>query len=193
MICYYIAILLYWLSAALTTRHPSVRKIYYQISPTSGGRSVGIVRLRTKGHGVFLFLRFKSVNIIVTLSNRLCCGSVSTISLGRNLKLELAPELNPPGPIWNNIEILNSWNVVPFNFLVLLNYIFVWTKSRFNSLNLTATEGLQRKYLLLIVTVPVASVLPCIYASTSRLPTMFHIGCPGNANLETLLSKYITV
>jgi hypothetical protein len=25
-------------------------------SPTSGGRSVGIVRLRTKGHGVYLFI-----------------------------------------------------------------------------------------------------------------------------------------
>jgi hypothetical protein len=31
-------------SAVLTTRYPSVRKSWYKISPTSGGRSVGIVR-----------------------------------------------------------------------------------------------------------------------------------------------------
>jgi hypothetical protein len=43
-------------SAALTTRHPSLRKSWLYISPTSGGRSVGIVRLRTKGHGVCFFL-----------------------------------------------------------------------------------------------------------------------------------------
>jgi hypothetical protein len=33
---------------------PSVPKV--GTSPTCGGRSVGIVRMRTKGHGVFLFL-----------------------------------------------------------------------------------------------------------------------------------------
>jgi hypothetical protein len=31
---------------------PSIRKKLALTSPTSGGRSVGIVRLRTKGHGV---------------------------------------------------------------------------------------------------------------------------------------------
>jgi hypothetical protein len=31
---------------------PSIRKMLALTSPTSGGRSVGIVRLRTKGHGV---------------------------------------------------------------------------------------------------------------------------------------------
>jgi hypothetical protein len=42
-------------SAALTTRHTSIHKSWHYISSTSGGRSVGIVRLRTKGHGVCLF------------------------------------------------------------------------------------------------------------------------------------------
>jgi hypothetical protein len=48
-------------SAALTKRHPSFYKSWHKISSTSGGRSVGIVRLWTKGHGVCLFccsLRF---------------------------------------------------------------------------------------------------------------------------------------
>jgi hypothetical protein len=31
---------------------PSIRKKLALTSPTSGGRSVGIVRLRTKGHGM---------------------------------------------------------------------------------------------------------------------------------------------
>jgi hypothetical protein len=39
-------------SAVLTTRQPSIHKSWHYISPTSGGRSVGIVRSRTKGHGV---------------------------------------------------------------------------------------------------------------------------------------------
>jgi hypothetical protein len=43
-------------SAALTTRHPSIHNIWHKITPTSGGRSVGIFRLRTKDHGVCLFV-----------------------------------------------------------------------------------------------------------------------------------------
>jgi hypothetical protein len=39
-------------STALTTRHPFIHKSWHEISPTSGGRSVGILRLRTKGHRV---------------------------------------------------------------------------------------------------------------------------------------------
>jgi hypothetical protein len=39
-------------SAALTRGHPFIRKSWHQISPISAGRSVGIVRLRSKGHGV---------------------------------------------------------------------------------------------------------------------------------------------
>jgi hypothetical protein len=35
---------------------PSIRKKLAPTSPTSGGRSVGIVRLHTKGHGVSLVL-----------------------------------------------------------------------------------------------------------------------------------------
>jgi hypothetical protein len=35
-------------SAKLTTREPSIRKTLALISPTSGGRSVGIVRSRTQ-------------------------------------------------------------------------------------------------------------------------------------------------
>jgi hypothetical protein len=36
-------------STALTTRHPSIHKSWHYPS-TSDGRSVGIVRMRTKGH-----------------------------------------------------------------------------------------------------------------------------------------------
>jgi hypothetical protein len=39
-------------SAAMT----SIHKSWHYISSTSGGRSVGIVRLRSKGHGVCLFV-----------------------------------------------------------------------------------------------------------------------------------------
>jgi hypothetical protein len=47
-------------SGMLTTRHPSIRKSRHKISPTSGGRSVSIVRLRTKGHRVsFSFTAFR--------------------------------------------------------------------------------------------------------------------------------------
>jgi hypothetical protein len=45
-------------TAALTTRHPSVRKSWHYNSPTSSGRSVSIVRLRTEGHGVCFVLLF---------------------------------------------------------------------------------------------------------------------------------------
>jgi hypothetical protein len=37
---------------AMSVWHPSIHKSWHQISSTSGGRSVGIVRSRTKGHGV---------------------------------------------------------------------------------------------------------------------------------------------
>jgi hypothetical protein len=43
-------------SAALTTGYPYIRKSWHKISSTSGGRSVGIVRLRAKGHGVVFFM-----------------------------------------------------------------------------------------------------------------------------------------
>jgi hypothetical protein len=36
----------------LTKRHPSNHKSWHKISPASGGLSVGIVRLRTEGHGL---------------------------------------------------------------------------------------------------------------------------------------------
>jgi hypothetical protein len=42
-------------SASLTTLNPSIRNSWHQISPTIEGRSVGIVRLRTKGHGVCFY------------------------------------------------------------------------------------------------------------------------------------------
>jgi hypothetical protein len=35
--------------------------------PTGGGRSVGIVRLRTKGHGVFLFQKIIVALLMVCL------------------------------------------------------------------------------------------------------------------------------
>jgi hypothetical protein len=44
---------------------PSIRKKLALTSPTSGGRSVGIVRLRTKGHGVF-FLVFILSGVILS-------------------------------------------------------------------------------------------------------------------------------
>jgi hypothetical protein len=37
-------------------RHPSIHKSWHYISPTSGGRSVGIFRLPNKGHGVCFFV-----------------------------------------------------------------------------------------------------------------------------------------
>ena len=37
-----------WGPVALTTRHLSIRKKLALTSPTGGGRSVGIVRVRTK-------------------------------------------------------------------------------------------------------------------------------------------------
>jgi hypothetical protein len=43
-------------------RHPSIRKSWYLNSPTSGDRSVGIVRLQSKSRGVCL-LCFPSQNI----------------------------------------------------------------------------------------------------------------------------------
>jgi hypothetical protein len=39
-----------WGSVALTTRHPSIHKSWHY-SPTSDGRSVGIIPLWTKSHG----------------------------------------------------------------------------------------------------------------------------------------------
>jgi hypothetical protein len=44
------------ITQGLPTRHPSIHKSWHYISSTSGGRSVGIVRSRTKGHGVCLFI-----------------------------------------------------------------------------------------------------------------------------------------
>jgi hypothetical protein len=60
-------------SAALTTRHPSIHKSWQYISSTNGSRSVGIVPLRTKGHGVFLFIAAKML-----LPNN-CHRCISTI------------------------------------------------------------------------------------------------------------------
>jgi hypothetical protein len=46
-----------WGSAALTTQHPSIRKKLVLTSPTSCGRSVGIVRSRTQAtEFVYLFV-----------------------------------------------------------------------------------------------------------------------------------------
>jgi hypothetical protein len=42
-------------SAALTTRYPSIRKNLALTSPTSSGRSVGIVRLRTQATEFFCY------------------------------------------------------------------------------------------------------------------------------------------
>jgi hypothetical protein len=51
------------------TRHPSIRKSWYKISPTSGCRSVGIVRSRTKDHGVcFVFCFCIGLRIAAFLS-----------------------------------------------------------------------------------------------------------------------------
>jgi hypothetical protein len=46
-------------SAALTTRHPSVHKKLALTSPTSGGRSVGAVRSRTKAAELLLYVKAK--------------------------------------------------------------------------------------------------------------------------------------
>jgi hypothetical protein len=65
---------------------PSIRKKLALTSPTSGGRSVGIVRLRTKGHGVFqgisgsIMASFKLKNKSYLLCKLLSLSRSSTIS-----------------------------------------------------------------------------------------------------------------
>jgi hypothetical protein len=51
-------------SAALTTRHPYIYKSWHYISPTSGGHSIGIVRSRSKGHGVVYEISIFELNEI---------------------------------------------------------------------------------------------------------------------------------
>jgi hypothetical protein len=51
-------------SVAMTTQHPLTAKVG-TTSPTSGGRSVGIVRSRTKATEVFLLLLFAFQNPVI--------------------------------------------------------------------------------------------------------------------------------
>jgi hypothetical protein len=99
---------------------PSIRKKLALTSPTSGGRSVGIVRLRTKGHGVFLlctsciyvgiimnkiishksrlkyrFIYIQSVSLGLATRNRMRSGSGRVHSLS-NKKALLAVRHPPP-------------------------------------------------------------------------------------------------
>jgi hypothetical protein len=50
-------------SAALTTQHPSIRKMLAVPSPTSGGRSVGIVRSRTQATKLVIQTNFRPERI----------------------------------------------------------------------------------------------------------------------------------
>jgi hypothetical protein len=66
---------------------PSIHKKFALTSPTSGGRSVGIVRLRAKGHGVYqncmieLFLTSTSRDVLEkTIATRLL--KIFTVSYG---------------------------------------------------------------------------------------------------------------
>jgi hypothetical protein len=63
-------------SVALTTRHLYPQKLALTL-PTSGGRSVGIVRLWTKGHGV-LFIFFSLV-LMQYSSTRALFGSADSL------------------------------------------------------------------------------------------------------------------
>jgi hypothetical protein len=58
-------------SVALTTRHPLFPLKLALTPSTSGGRSVGIVRLRTKGHGVYFSFKFVKLLFLCPL----CTGS----------------------------------------------------------------------------------------------------------------------
>jgi hypothetical protein len=53
-------------SAVLTTRRLSIRKSWHENWPTSGGRSVGIVHLRTKGDGIFIILFVHVMFYVIT-------------------------------------------------------------------------------------------------------------------------------
>jgi hypothetical protein len=63
-------------SAALTMGHPSIHRSWHQISLTHGCRSVGIVRLRTKGHkgclSVYLFKKLYFCGCLKALSMQPC-------------------------------------------------------------------------------------------------------------------------
>jgi hypothetical protein len=61
-------------SASLTTRHPCIRKKLALTSPTSGGSSVGIVRLRTKATELLLLY------IIYDQLSQVLCG-VDTVDI----------------------------------------------------------------------------------------------------------------
>jgi hypothetical protein len=70
--------------------------------PTSGGRSVGIVRLRTKSHGVF----FQHVWDILGLNVRQATNYPNQVILWNSLELcmETAHELTN-NSVWNIFEI----------------------------------------------------------------------------------------
>jgi hypothetical protein len=51
-----------WESVTLTTRHPSIRKKLTLTSPTSGGRSFGIILLRSKATEFSFFVFFTCFN-----------------------------------------------------------------------------------------------------------------------------------
>jgi hypothetical protein len=80
-------------SAALTTQHSSVHKRWHKISPTNGGRSVGIVRLRTKGHGV-CFLITRNNGRKCSVSGNSPSGNANSQWAGREFLLSGVPYLS---------------------------------------------------------------------------------------------------
>jgi hypothetical protein len=66
---------------AVPVRHPSIRKSWYQNSPTVSGSSVVIVRLRTKTKEFVGYVRFEVVTTM-TMKNAIF-GDVSCVALVR--------------------------------------------------------------------------------------------------------------
>jgi hypothetical protein len=87
-------------SAAQTTRHPSIHKSWHKNSSKSGGRSVGIVRLRTNGHGVYFFV---------------CCDSFLLPEYEANLLLYVQFERADEGNVTQEASL---WLPEEANFVV---------------------------------------------------------------------------
>jgi hypothetical protein len=99
----------------VTTRHPSIHKSWHQISPTRGGRSVGIVRLWTKGLWSFvLFFLWHSLHVTSrsgipritltgVLTNCVCIRNYFELQRPRGMKHKLSSPTRTLG-LWVQIS-----------------------------------------------------------------------------------------
>jgi hypothetical protein len=80
-------------------------------SPTRGIRSVGIVRLRTKGHGVFFLYVCVSVLVIIPVSNK----------FGSEMKRNVADDKSKisRGTFWGTMPIPDLGISFPFVLVVI--------------------------------------------------------------------------